>query len=120
MKLKPPRHVTTVTMSNTARLAGRVPSTDDGQKAINRATMRSKYLMKDTMLKWNRKRERYEKMLADYIAKGGVVSRLPTTFEDKAYKPQFSFVIGPDILRRPGYSHKIEECRNAPKPEKNG
>jgi hypothetical protein len=120
MKRKLPRPATTVIMSNAARLAGHAQSIGAGQKAINRKKMRSKYLMKDTALRWNNKRARYEKMLAAYVAKGGVVTRLPTTFEDKANKPQFSFIIGPDVLRRPGYSHKIEECRNAPKPVKNG
>jgi len=75
--------------------------------------------MQESDLKWNQKRARYEKMLADYIAKGGVVSRLPGV-EKRGHCPDFSFVIGPDVLRRPGYSHKIEECRNAPKPVKNG
>ena len=107
-------------MSSAARLAGRVQFSGAGQKAINRKNMRRKYLMKDTALRGDNKRARYEKMLAAYVAKGGVVTRLPTTFEDKAQKPQFSFIIGPDILRRAGYSHKIEECRNAPKPAKNG
>ena len=33
---------------------------------------------------------------------------------------QFSFIIGPEVLRRPGIEVNIEECRNAPKPVKNG
>ena len=120
MKRKLPRPATAVIMSSAVKLAGRVQSSGAGQKAINHAKMRNKYLMKDTALRWDNKRARYEKMLAAYVAKGGVVTRLPTTFEDKAQKPQFSFIIGPDILRRAGYSYKIEECRNAPKPAKNG
>ena len=75
--------------------------------------------MKESNLKWNQKREKYRKMLADYRARGGVVTRLPGV-ERRKHCPTFSFVFGPDILRRPGYSPRIEECRNAPKPEKNG
>ena len=90
-----------------------------GPKAMNPVNMRSVYLMKESELKWNKKREKYRKMLADYRAKGGVVTRLPGVAERRIYT-NFSFVIGPAILRRPGYSPRIEECRNAPKPEKNG
>ena len=75
--------------------------------------------MRESDLKWNQKREKYRKMLADYRAKGGVVTRLPGVAEHKTYT-NFSFVIGPAILRRPGIQVKIEECRNAPKPVKNG
>ena len=76
--------------------------------------------MQESDLKWNQKREKNTKMLADYRAKGGVVTRLPSTLEKREASRQFSFIIGPDVLRRPGYSHRIEECRNAPKPVKNG
>ena len=109
-------------MKSTARRAGRVLFSGAGRRAIatNTANMRKEYLMNDTDLKWNRKRAKYQKMMAEYRAKGGVVSRLPTTLEMKGHCPTFSFVIGPDILRRPGIAVKIEECRNAPKPVKNG
>ena len=91
-----------------------------GPKAMNPVNMRSVYLMKESELKWNQKREKYRKMLADYRAKGGVVTRLPSTLEKREAPRQFSFIIGPEVLRRPGYSPRIEECRNAPKPVKNG
>ena len=109
-------------MKSTARRAGRVLFSGVGRRdiATNTANMRKEYLMNDTDLKWNRKREKYQKMMAEYRAKGGVVSRLPTTLERRGHCPTFSFVIGPDVLRRPGYSPRIEECRNAPKPVKNG
>ena len=90
-----------------------------GPKAMNPVNMRKEYLMQESDLKWNQKREKYRKMLADYRAKGGVVTRLPGVAEHKTYT-NFSFVIGPAILRRPGIQVKIEECRNAPKPVKNG
>tara|TARA_R100000306_G_scaffold43771_1_gene42080 strand:+ start:443 stop:691 length:249 start_codon:yes stop_codon:yes gene_type:complete len=82
--------------------------------------MRSEYLMQESDLKWNQKRAKYQKLLADYRAKGGRVERLPSTIEKREAPRQFSFIIGPDVLRRPGYSPRIEECRNAPKPVKNG
>ena len=115
-------HARVAIMKSTARRAGRVLFSGAGRRdiAINTANMRKEYLMNDTDLKWNRKRARYEKMLADYIDKGGVVSRLPNTLERREHCPTFSFVFGPDILRRPGIEVKIEECRNAPKPAKNG
>ena len=91
-----------------------------GPKAMNPVNMRSVYLMKESELKWNKKREKYRKMLADYRAKGGSVERLPSTIEKREASRQFSFIIGPEVLRRPGYSPTIEPCRNAPKPVKNG
>ena len=91
-----------------------------GPKAMNPVNMRSVYLMKESELKWNKKREKYRKMLADYRAKGGRVERLPSTIEKREASRQFSFIIGPEVLRRPGYSPTIEPCRNAPKPVKNG
>ena len=91
-----------------------------GSKAMNPLNMRKEYLMKESDLKWNQKREKYRKMLADYRAKGGVVTRLPATLEKRKALPQFSFIIGPEVLRRPGIEVIMEECRNAPKPVKNG
>ena len=76
--------------------------------------------MKESDLKWNQKREKYRKMMAEYRAKGGRVERLPSTIEKREASRQFSFIIGPDILRRPGTQVRIEECRNAPKPAKSG
>ena len=76
--------------------------------------------MQESDLKWNKKREKYQKLLADYRAKGGRVERLPSTIEKREAPRQFSFIIGPDVLRRPGIAVKIEECRNAPRPVKNG
>ena len=76
--------------------------------------------MQESDLKWNQKRAKYQKLLADYRAKGGRVERLPSTIEKREAPRQFSFIIGPDVLRRPGIAVKIEECRNAPKPVKNG
>jgi hypothetical protein len=75
--------------------------------------------MQESDLKWNQKRAKYRQLLADYRARGGVVTHLPGV-EKRKHSPNFSFVFGPDILRRPGFSPKIEECRNAPKPVKNG
>ena len=76
--------------------------------------------MQESDLKWNQKRAKYQKLLADYRAKGGRVERLPSTIEKREASRQFSFIIGPEVLRRPGYSPTIEPCRNAPKPVKNG
>ena len=102
-----------------ARRAGVARCIAAGVKAMNPLNMMRGYLMQESDLKWNQKREKYRKMLADYRAKGGVVTRLPGVAERRIYT-NFSFVIGPAILRRPGYSPRIEECRNAPKPVKNG
>ena len=103
-----------------ARRAGVARCIAAGSKAMNPLNMRKEYLMQESDLKWNQKREKYRKMLADYRAKGGVVTRLPSTLEKREAAHQFSFIIGPEVLRRPGYSPRIEECRNAPKPAKNG
>ena len=75
--------------------------------------------MQESNLKWNLKREKYRKLMADFRARGGVVTHLPGV-EKRSHNKYFSFVFGPDILRLPGYSPRIEECRNAPKPAKNG
>ena len=101
-----------------ARRAGLARCIAAGPKAMNPLNMRKEYLMKESDL--NQKREKYRKMLAEYMAKGGRVDRLPSTIEKREAPRQFSFIIGPEVLRRPGYSPRIEECRNAPKPVKNG
>ena len=115
-----PRVIIATMSGGGAPRAGHARCIAAGPKAMNPVNMRSVYLMKESDLKWNQKREKYRKMLAEYRAKGGVVTRLPTTFEAKGHCPTFSFIIGPEVLRRPGYSPRIEECRNAPKPVKNG
>ena len=121
MRRKPPRHATVAIIRNGAPRAGLARSIVAGKEATATKSdhMRKEYLMNESDLKWNLKREKYRKMLADYRAKGGVVTRLPGVAERRIYT-NFSFVIGPAILRRPGYSPRIEECRNAPKPVKNG
>ena len=91
-----------------------------GPRDTSHMNMMKGYPMKESDLKWNQKREKYRKMLAEYRAKGGRVDRLPSAIEKREAPRQFSFIIGPEVLRRPGYSPTIEECRNAPKPVKNG
>ena len=109
-------------MRSGAPRAGLALYIDAGKEATASKSdhMRKEYLMHESDLKWNKKREKYRKMLADYRVKGGRVERLPSTLEKREALRQFSFIIGPEILRRPGYSPRIEECRNAPKPVKNG
>ena len=103
-------------MKSTARRAGRVLFSGVGRRdiATNTANMRKEYLMNDTDLKWNRKREKYQKMMAEYRAKGGIVSRLPTTLERREHRPTFSFDIAISRVLFLGRWPRQEERRRWP------